>query len=247
MCHHENVLEDYERGDLVCTCCGLVLDRIIGVAGGVVGKLTRSSLFYNEDGNGINERDRDDILTILGVFHLDNHSVIDSVFENYSKIYASRTSGNGFRRSEAKRQIAIAFSICNTMAKMKISRPGCYVTDLCRVSPSALLDLPTTLCLSKRELEGMRREDYELQEAMAEDYVDVVCSHLGIPFHLATDIREKVQAVQWRLYGRRPNVIVAAAIQTVLVKEKGWESKFEFVCQQLNCQPRTVRELMTCM
>jgi transcription initiation factor TFIIIB Brf1 subunit/transcription initiation factor TFIIB len=238
------VLDDFHAGDVVCLECGLVLDRLVGVGGG--------GGPWRIHGGGDVDRlpppppqaprcptGEQLALDVLAVFHLDNQHVAERVLENYRIVYGGRAARRGFRKCEFKRRVAVAFSICNTLARLSVPRPPSYVARLCEVPTRPLLNLPLHLRLSAEDLASLRREDYELAETKPQDYVDVACSHLGIPFSKAGEARCGAEEAEWVLHGRQPTVIAAAAILRALGPEEA-ERRCESVCEAFDCRRRTV-------
>jgi transcription initiation factor TFIIIB Brf1 subunit/transcription initiation factor TFIIB len=256
MCFHENVLDDFHTADVVCTDCGLVLDRIVGFSG-TGGQQWNSRpcqyrqtqlqpplpppILISPPSTGGKEARRK-IENYLSVFFMDNENVVESVLKKYNLIYGTRVQRPGFRKCNMKERIAIAFSICNTLANEEMPRPPQYIAKLCGVSCRQLLNTVTHLKLSEEELEKMKREDYELASSPPQDYIDVLCSHLGIPFATGGEMRAVAEEARWILHGRYPTVIAAASMQLVL-ERRGELNKTVFaekICEMLDCQQKTV-------
>jgi hypothetical protein len=254
--------------------CGLVLDRIIGADGGGPegggGRVRKRSREEEEEEEDLpflqqqqespspyrrrrflldRERGRELITSVLAVFHLDNQHVMERAIENYDKIYGSRRARRGFRKSEFKQRVACAFSICNSLARLQMPRPPEYVARLCEVPCRPLLNVRAQLNLSEEELGALRPEDYELEEARPQDYIDVVCSNLRIPFNTAGEVRRVAEEAQWVLHGRQPTVIAAASIQFVLAErgELGVTASGADICNLFDCQQRTVDKALNAL
>lgn len=242
--------------------CGLVLDRLIGGAPGGGGGRVRTrgegdrDLPAAEVASCQRERRertaREEIAEYSALFHLDNGSFVEKVFANYQRIYggrkerSGREKGGAFRKTEYKHRVAMAFSLCNVMAKEGTPRPVTYITELCQVdSVQPLLDLKKSLNLSKLERDGMEQSDFELTSPTPQDYVDVLCAYLGVPFKVAGDIRTMVEKVEWLLYGRHPTVITAAVTHHVL-RNLGWLTPqlSAHICLHLNVHLRAVKSAM---
>jgi hypothetical protein len=234
--------------------CGLVLDRIVGTSGRGGGpcRLSRAGEGEEEDvvfprldppeaGRELSGERL--VLDVLAVFHLDSQHVTERALENYRRVYGRRAARQGFRKCDFKRRVAAAFSVCNTLARLCLPRPPSYVAKLCGVPTRPLLNLPLHLRLSAEELASLRREDYELAQTRPQDYVDVVCSHLGIPFSTAGQARCEAEEAEWALHGRQPTVIAAAAILRTLsrtLSAADLDRRRLELCHAFDCQQRTV-------
>jgi len=214
---------------------------------------------YDDTNNANNNDDDDDhsnnrryihtkleLRDILDVLKLDNGCLVYKIMKNYTLIYGRRKNRPGFRRSKIKRAVAMAFSICNVLAKEHCPRPVQYITGLCGVSnPKLLLNIPHSLKLNELELNRIGSEYYELEHSRPQDFVDVLCAYLRIPFHIASQLYTYVQRVEWDMYGKQPPVIVAAVMQKVLAElnmlEKGHA---EYICEHLNCKQKAVTSAM---
>ena len=154
---------------------------------------------------------------VLALVHLDNDYVTERVSDNYEKLYGGRRARRGFKKTEEKQRLALAFAILNTLSRLRMPRPVEDVLVLCgvpakRENTRKLLSIKKTLDLTVQEMQGMQEEDYELQDSNPEDYVDVLCVRLDIPFAVASEIHATISKAHWKLYGKRPPVIIAAAI-----------------------------------
>ncbi len=265
VCPHKNTLDDYETADVVCMDCGLVLDRLIGYHSGGGGRMMwrgnvsgRMEEEEEEEGRPLfpfvdlsqlsaeerrRRRARESIISYLSVFHMDSEEVVNAVLQNYWKIYGGRENGRkGFRKNDYKERVALGFSICNTLAREGIPRPPDYIARLCNVNRRAFLNLPSILALDSEELGRLRRRDYELKESEAEDYIDTLCSFLGVPFHLAGRIVETARKATEALHGCYPTVLAAASMQLELQREGLLETRVRGrdICELLQCQQKTV-------
>jgi transcription initiation factor TFIIIB Brf1 subunit/transcription initiation factor TFIIB len=192
---------------------------------------------------------RDRIVSYLELFHLDNEHVVESVVESYEKIYGARGEKNRFRKSDYKERIAIAFSICNVLAKENMPRPPHYVARVCEVPCRPLLNMIKEMHLTPEELVRLKREDYELQDSPPQDYIDVVCSQINIPFATASQMRRAAEELQWTLHGRYPTVIAATAMQLVLRKRGELERGFASVdiCEALGCGQKAIDQAIAAL
>jgi transcription initiation factor TFIIIB Brf1 subunit/transcription initiation factor TFIIB len=182
---------------------------------------------------------------VLALVHLDNQFVSERVSEVYEKIYGDRRARKGFKKTEEKQRLALAFSILNTLNRQHMPRPVEDVLLMCGVSPKKentrkLLNIRKTLSLTDQELRGLQEEDYELQDASPEDYVDVLCVQLGIPFAVASEIHATIAKAHWKLYGKRPPVIIAAAILHTVQRHPALHHvSMQGVCHLLNVTQHT--------
>ena len=261
------MLDDFATADSVCMECGLVLEQILGHGGERERVRGANPDEWSGGGEGNvcyvagerlsaarvrRERTKETVLRpILAPFHLDNDYVLERVCDNYEKIYGGRPARKGFKKTIFKKQVAVAFSIINTLSRLHMPRPVEDVLLVCGVrdeksNSRALLDVVKTLNLSEQELAGLNEEDYELADADPEDYVDVICAQLCIPFAVASTIHEIIAEARWMLYGHFPTVIIAAAIQQAVAKRPhlAAEAPPQRVCQLLNCRQETVNRLL---
>lgn len=241
----------------MCVDCGLVLEQLLG--GGQKGeewRRTTIGLTFVEcqpdiSNIGLKEGKRHqmqkvDVCTLLGLYHMDCDDMIERVWSLYQRIYGARKERQGFRKSTFKDKVAMAFAICNTMALQSTPRPAESVTNLLGLSSlKPLLDLPKTLNLSSSDLECLKKEDYELIDPPPQEYIDVLCAHLKIPFAIAGEIRKRVEEVEWLLYGKHPTVIAASILQKVLSEKNQLDSnRAKEVCTFLGCQQKAINSTL---
>lgn len=196
----------------------------------------------------IYNRITDRFLSYLSVFQLDNNYVLNDALDIYDKIYGRRQTGkNGFRKSEYKERIAIAFSICNALIKQHAPRPPRYIAQICDIPTSALLNVQSKMSLNLEESPQLRKSDWKLQEIEAQDYIDPLCAELNIPFHIGTIIRATAEKGQSLLPGCYPTVIAATAIQLEL-NRKNLLGKNHIspatICSLLHCQQKSVNRII---
>ena len=183
------------------------------------------------------------ISTVLCYLHMDTQCLLEQVMRNYNLIYGCRKEGRGFRKCEKKARVAAAFAIANTLARERIPRPTSFISRLCGLErEGSLLDLPAALKMRDEELQALSPEDYELHHSPPSEFVDVVCAHLGIPFHISSAVREQTEKVEWAMYDRSPTTIVAAMIQKILTERRGRMCPVlaARLCQQLECAQSSV-------
>lgn len=184
---------------------------------------------------------RDEIRGYLDQFNLDNEFVLQRVLHNYEKIYGNRTVKPGFRKTEYKHRTALAFSLCNVLSREKMPRPIQYIVELFGLDTSrALLDIPRALNFGAEEHRALPLRQYELQDSYPQDYIDVLCAHLRLPFKIATAAREKSEEVRWKFYGHHPTVIAGAALQEVLASTPHSSELDREICLGLGCQQKAV-------
>lgn len=256
MCHHANILDDFQSGDSVCTDCGLVLERILGRADGggerwrkregEMNESPQSPHFWwterQEEEKNVHslQKIREEFRSCLEQFNLDNEYVLERVLDNYQKIYGGREVKPGFRKTQNRHKIAAAFSIYNILVRERAPRPVQYIADLFNLeSCRSLLNLTAALKITKSEQKRIPRRYYELQDTSPEDYIDVLCAHLTIPFDVASTARERAESVKWELYGRHPTVIAAAVLQEE-VSTLDYPGLNKKICFELNCRQKSV-------
>ena len=152
-----------------------------------------------------------------------------------------RVRGRGRGHGSLAQRVAVAFSVSNTLARHGAPRPPSYVAFLCGVPVRLLLNLPRSIGLSSDDLQELSPEDYELGETTPQEYADAACAQLGIPFHLASEAGAEAERVEWRLHGRHPTVLAAAAMQKMMEQHglSAAESRAR-VCSIFDCRQRTV-------
>lgn len=181
---------------------------------------------------------------ILSVFHLDNAYLLELVLHNYNRVYGRRAPRADFKKTRCKERVAMAFSICNVLARERMPRPVHYVAGLCGLhSARPLLNLSKTLNFNLRDLFRLDACEYELTESSPSDYVGVLCADLGVSFAVAGKIRDVLDTSYWCFYGRRPTLIAAAAAQMVL-QDLGQLTarRAADICVALACQQKAVSE-----
>jgi transcription initiation factor TFIIIB Brf1 subunit/transcription initiation factor TFIIB len=195
------------------------------------------------------EQARAAVLPYLELFHLGNAFVVEKVAQNYRAVYGRRVARRLCRPDGRKRRIAVAFSICNVLAREGMPRPASFIAQACGLEDGTyrpLLDLPRSLGLTSSDLRRLPRETYELLDPPPQDYIDTLCGLLGIPFDLATQMYDVAERLQWECHGRHPPGIAAAAVQHVLLQKGllGTSYPSETICQAMGCQQRTVNVIL---
>ena len=250
--------------------CGLVLDRIVGAAGAPLvlrgppgGGGGGEEREEREEGEGEederfrhpsrrrsrrrrrrNMSGRELLLTVLSVFHLDSEQVVEQALESYRRVYGRQERLR--QGDDLRRRTAVAFCVCNTLARLGIPRPPKYVAQLCEVPVRKLLHLQKSLGLSREQAGRLRAEEQELGETTPQQYVDAACAQLGIPFSRAGEAPAEAERVEWALHGRRPTVLAAAAIQLVLSQNgELTEGRRLQLCDLFNCRQNTVQRALS--
>jgi len=187
------------------------------------------------------EEGEEKVLHILSKFHLDTDEVGRKVWEKYERIYENRKRRNEIHASENREKVALVYAICTVLNKERIPRPIGHIADLCGLSRHHLrrvLKIRETLNLGKEVL-----EDYS--DGRAEDYVNAVCAHLGIPFSVGQQAERMLERreIKWALFGHRPHLLAAAVIDSVL-KARGGKSRIADLCRELNCGENSVKRIM---
>ena len=274
MCHHANILDDFESADVVCMDCGLVLDRIIGADSRLGQRFVGHSSLRPAcqapekttpyEGSKVqidkNETDiegreellrerirREEVSPLLSVFHLDGGAIEEDALSLFCRIFALRSK---VRKSEWKKNLALAFSIARTLSKHRCPRPIDDILLICGVPLSdrgQLLQMSKWMNLSKSEMENMDPNDYEWEDASPQHYIDTLCSFLNIPFHVASEMEIVAQNSEYVLYGKHPSLLAAAAMQIVL-KKLGYLHRepqlADEICRGLGCQQKAITDLL---
>lgn len=179
-----------------------------------------------------------EIRDLLAHFNMDSQSVVEEVTAQYNKIYGCRRERSGFKKTEARHRLALAFSITNVLAREGFPRPPEYVAQVCGLRETgAMLSAANKLALTEEEKARLNREEYELQEPEPYQYVDPLCAHLGIPFATSTRAQQILESeeVKWEVAAHKPTVVAAAAL---ILANGGQRAKD--ICQALDCTTRTV-------
>lgn len=239
----------------MCMECGLVLEQLYGGGGG--GERWRGGVSSYatppktlnpwEGGKEKEEITLEYVFVLLGTFHMDTDDTAYRVWELFKKIYKSRQERLGFRKTTFKAKVAVAFCLCNTLAHEHSPRPIESITTLIGLdSVKPLLDIPKSLNLSPCELESLRKHEYELIDPSPQEYIDTICAHLNISFSIAGQIRQKVEQVEWLLYGKQPTVIAAAGMQSFLSATGHLEGNMaKDICALLGCQQKAVNAALS--
>ena len=236
-------MDDYHTGDSICMQCGLVLERLLGGGSGLETFRGRGPECQPTPDDS---RDDDDALAIADLLHFfgveGNGEAEEIAHRIFARIYAKREERVGFRKTREKRNIALAFALANALTESGSPRPLDDIAVACGVScRKVLLDLPRYLNFSPDELLYLKVDEYELQDPRPSDYVDVLCANLGIPFAVASQVREEIESDQV-LCGRQPLVICAAVLERVL-RARGQlvdGQRKKAICALARCQPRSV-------
>ncbi len=155
---------------------------------------------------------------MLELFHLDNEYVRERVLEDYNRVYRDRPARRGFRKSEAKDRLALAFAVCRQLNRLGAPRPPSQVAAACGVEdPGSLLRAARLLNMTREEA---RSGLGDLPDALPGDYVDLLCGNLHLPRRLGCLARGLIEAarVRWLMYGRNPGHIAGGVLHSVLVK-----------------------------
>lgn len=184
---------------------------------------------------------RIELRTLLDILRLESDSALEEALAVYRAVYGDRRPRSGFRPSRCKEKVATAFAVYRTLVRSGGSRPLHFVTELCGLTTSRpLLNLRRSLCLGPED--GLDPSLTELPHVEPQDYVDVLCANLGIPFHIASRAHALAEEVRWTLYGRHPAVITAAVLHHLLGDRPGGLSDelSERICSELDCQRKAV-------
>lgn len=203
------------------------------------------------------------IISVIAKFRMNNYSVRPKVIENYCKIYAS-VPKQFLRKSEQKDNLAAAFAIVNTLARLGQPVPPQYICNFFELpNTGVLLDLPKNLGLSEEYLATLPRAYYELGEMTAADFARTLMDHMSIAFYIMNEVVALAKQLQKRHSGKQPTVLAAAAMQRVLscCPEFEWPSckdcdfisamnchTFDVVaktiCDALDCRQSSVNEVL---
>ena len=202
------------------------------------------------------------IRTVLDLFRLDTREVVREVYRCYWGIYGWREAkkrdeaedgggaeaeegggDGGGANSEHKRNLACAFAIANTLAKLGIPRPPEHVANLCGIDRvGELLQAPRKLNMSEKNMVHFPALWTEFDVEGPEYYVDNVAISSGFTHNMCRDAFNLAACMRWKLHGKKPTVICATALFFVLrkhklIKEKEME---EMILNQLGVAKSTV-------
>lgn len=263
----------------MCVACGLVIDSPPMSDGGGPGRFRRRGLeevwtpvshhglgsssddlvvggggFGGGGGDGELEALRDSgsrakVSEVLELFHLDNEHVRERVLEDYKKVYRDRPARRGFRKSESKDRLALAFAVCRQLNRLGAPRPPAQVAAACGVEdPGSLLRVAKALNMSREEV---RSGLGDLPDALPEDYVDLLCGNLHLPRRLGCLARSLIETarIRWLMYGRNPGVIAGGVLHSVLVKlgERRPEELSRRIAAVVDCHPASIQSISSLM
>ena len=182
-------------------------------------------------------------MQLLSQFHMDNQYVVERVLRLYCFLYENRKKVGKIQGSPNRRKVAMSFSICKVLHREGMPRPVRHVAAVCGL-PS---QQHGRLLRAGRELKLQNREEQkagEYTEAKAEDYVQTLCIHLGLPFALGQEAERVLQldAVRWQLYGRRPHHLAGGVIERLL-QYRQCPSKLDAICATLGCSAASIKKI----
>lgn len=172
----------------------------------------------------------------------------------YNLLYRSRTRPT-FRKTEFRARAAAAFSVMHALIEERMPRPPDSIALAFGLARNKrLLNAGDLLDLSQREKSCMKESDYTLPRIRPEDYVDVICSNLGVPFSTAGRMRLAAEKAEWIFNDRMPTTVCAAVMIGVMRIESGLNENIEAnICEllapsiKLSRSRRTVEQLLKLM
>lgn len=205
----------------------------------------------------------DRICSVLDVYHMNNDLVRNMVIRNYNLVYGD-VPKDFLRKNCQKDDLAAAFAIVNTLARLGQPVPPEFICDHLNVkNPGLLLNLPKHLGLSDDYLKKLSPRDHELSEMLASDFVGTLMNHLNLSTYVINETCHLAATLQERHPGKQPTVLAAAAIQRVLKDCPRYEwpncencdsialtvchtfdKVADMVCKALNCRQSTVDEVL---
>ncbi len=243
------MLDDFERGDVVCVECGHVVQspllswnsgpprlRHVESGGRTVWGLQSSSVEeiystpYDDVEREKDERRRSKIRDVLSIFHLDNENTVEKVLNNYKTLYCDRQPRRGFKKTETKDRLALAVSICRQITMNGSARMPSEIADVCGVErASDLLNADKILNLNREE---MRKGAHRFIDAKPEDYARLITANLELPRRLGRVAERFIKAVKMKrhLCGKKPQFIAGGVIHSLLVRV-GWHT--DLACKML--------------
>lgn len=200
--------------------------------------------------------DRNRVRDTLEHFGMDNRYLVDRIMHNFDYVYTCRVRGKDpvMTPSQHKKNVAMAFSIINVLAREKVPRPVEYILNMFEgVTIGDVYNVHRDFADRWNEPWGCGFDadtyKYELlviPHMPPQDFIDTVCSYQKpkVPYKLVQEMYEVAKKANWRHFGRYSTVVAAASIQHVWKRHGLADStKFKELCSALNCTPRSVRAL----
>lgn len=204
-CSHENSLDDYTTGDMVCAECGLVLGRLLGG-----GKMTHASahppVYKNLSSYGEYMRIREGFMHVCSSLNVDCGLVIDNAVDMFFKL----TAKSGKTPVMNKAPCEMAYAIWETLSRQKTPKSPLLICRICDVDPTSLLKLEKTLNLVP-------------SYCAPSLYVEYACDCLEIPYGIAQLAKKLLEHVENEYFGHMPEALAAASILNV--KKRVWEEE----------------------
>lgn len=149
----------------------------------------------------------------------ENEGLRRRIEKKYNLLYRDR-SRPGFRKTELRARAAAAFCVMHALIEEKTPRPPDSIALAFGLERNKrLLNASDLLDLSSEEKASMKESDYTLPRIRPEDYVDVICSLLGIPFAAAGRMRTAAEKAEWIFSDRMPTTVCAAVMIGTLRRE----------------------------
>jgi len=187
---------------------------------------------------------REEILDIACLIHMDTGLLVEQTLDVLREVTGRPAADRAQSGRPAlipalitgRERAVLAFAIWEAMNRIGAPRPPHDVAFLCGVEPGELLRVER------------QHPSATSTYCRPSQYVDAICGCLQYPKSIVNAVRTYVERIEDEVYGRRPELIVAACIYTVSVGESGLHaqdaSELWYLCDALNLRERTLWELI---
>lgn len=210
---------DFERGDLICTRCGLVLDRVYGCKGTVNEE--------DEKEEKRRRREKDSLSLYCSQLGIDNDYMLNRILKRFDEIYTNQKT---LQKNSFKKCIAQAYAITQILHEEGVPRPPKYISDLFQANGKkwvthSFIEQPLLYLKNKNDEKVISESVYDdicsKRAIIADDLVEILCDFLHVPFRLRKNIHMFVLQKQYSNYLCPPDCLVASIIIHVFRKERG--------------------------
>jgi hypothetical protein len=221
--------------------CGLVLDQLLGLA--TEDHNVHNTFRVSEAREKELDQRRRHLSFYTDQLHLTNQYMIERMLTVYNSMYGDRTD---VKKSKAKLDVALAYSIYKVMCDENIPRPPQYITNLfdennvkktASMSGKKLLNASEYIivgsggsgsaqkkeCKAKKIEERLiKRKHSRLPFITTLTYVQTLCDNLQVSYQSAQTIKQRVKLLMWKktLVEIRPEVLIGGVLLIVLVESQ---------------------------
>ena len=184
MCNHQYPIEDTRQGDVVCTECGLVIDKIY-CESNLETKWEKIENFNEEfeQNNEHLQKEKNILKNLCNKLHL-NNDVTNTIFNLWSEIAAWHYRKNGKIKINAKGLIAMV--LYQSLIKEKIPRPISHLCQEIGINPKMVW---RWIKLYRQDLTDTIRAENSIK---AKDMAEYFLQPLQLNYQEMTTIKEKL-------------------------------------------------------